>query len=88
MERIVQKLIAEERGEELGCDMDKVKGLCKQRARCTLGVAAVRARAVARAARNPLVGCTTRRRPTGCSRAAALQPHPSTKPLGKEAYSC
>ena len=58
IERIAQKL-AEERGEELGCDMDKVKGLCKQRARCTLGVAAVRARAVARAARRPLVGCTT-----------------------------
>ena len=33
IERIAQKL-AEERGEELGCDMDKVKGLCKQRARC------------------------------------------------------
>ena len=58
VERIACKL-AEERGEELGCDMDKVKGLCKQRARCTLGVAAVRARAVARAARSPLVGCTT-----------------------------
>ena len=58
VERIAHKL-AEERGEELGCDMDKVKGMCKQRTRCALGVAAVRARAVARAARRPLVGCTT-----------------------------
>ena len=38
MLRIAHKL-AEERGEELGCDMDKVKGMCKQRTRCALGVA-------------------------------------------------
>ena len=60
VERIAHKL-AEERGEELGCDMNKVRRVCasKQRTRCALGVAAVRARAVARAARRPLVGCTT-----------------------------
>ena len=58
VDRIAHKL-AEERGEELGCDKEKVLGLFKQRTRCALGVAAVRARAVARAARMPLVGCTT-----------------------------
>ena len=58
VDRIAQKM-AEERGEELGCDKERVLGLCKQRTRCAVGVAAVRARAVARAARRPLVGCTT-----------------------------
>ena len=58
IERIAQKL-TEERGEELGCDKERVLGLLKQRTRCSIGVAAVRARAVARAARRPLVGCTT-----------------------------
>ena len=56
---MVAHKLAEERGEELGCDKEKVLGLFKQRTRCALGVAAVRARAVARAARKPLVGCTT-----------------------------
>ena len=51
--------VAEERGGELGCEKEKVLGLFKHRTRCALGVAAVRARAVARAARRPLVGCTT-----------------------------
>ena len=58
VDRIAHKL-AEDRGEELGCEKEKVLGLFKQRTRCALGVAAVRARAVARAARRPLVGCTT-----------------------------
>ena len=58
VDRIAHKL-AEERGEELGCDKERVLGLFKHRTRCALGVAAVRARAVARAARRPLVGCTT-----------------------------
>ena len=58
VDRIAHKL-TKERGEELGCDKEKVLGLFKQRTRCALGVAAVRARAVARAARRPLVGCTT-----------------------------
>ena len=58
MDNIAHKM-AEERGEELGCDKEGVLGLCKQRTRCAIGVAAVRARAVARAARRPLVGCTT-----------------------------
>ena len=51
--------MAEERGEEIGCDKKGVLGLCKQRTRCAIGVAAVRARAVARAARRPLVCCST-----------------------------
>ena len=58
VDRVAEKL-AEERGEELGCDKGMVLGLCKQRIRCAVGVAAVRARAVARAARRPLVGCST-----------------------------
>ena len=58
MDNIAHKM-AEERGVELGCDKEGVLGMCKQRTRCAIGVAAVRARAVARAARRPLVGCTT-----------------------------
>ena len=60
VDNIAHKM-AEERGVELGCDKEGVLGLCKQRTRCAIGVAAVRARAVARAARRPLVGCTTAR---------------------------
>ena len=56
---IIANKLAEERGAELGVDQEKVLGMFKQRTRCTFGVAAVRARAVARAARRPLVGCTT-----------------------------
>ena len=55
----ITHVMAEERGGELGCDKERVLGLLKQRTRCSIGVAAVRARAVAREARRPLVGCTT-----------------------------
>ena len=56
---IIANKLAEERGDELGVDKEKVLGMFKQRTRCTFGVAAVRARAATRAARRPLVGCTT-----------------------------
>ena len=58
IDRIAHRM-AEERGVELGCDKERVLGLFKQRTRCAVGVAAVRARTVARAARRPLVGCNT-----------------------------
>ena len=79
VDRIAHKL-AEERGEELGCDKEKVLGLFKQRTRCALGVAAVRARAVARAARMPLVGCTTVQANRLLAGSCSSPPHPPPGP--------
>ena len=56
--QVVAELLAKERGHELGVAKERQIGIFTQRIRCAWGMAAIRARATARAARRPLIGCT------------------------------